>query len=216
MSCRLVIFLSATGLVAASSNQYTRCISSSECTSAPFTVCGAVPVGGGRQYCVMNLTVSKATSPRKCPVPYPEGNECCKDADCSNSTRVGACDSWPGVPYCGGPVPMPKNKCIYPECTSTTNCGTGSVCVQAGAFTQHSARCIVGECSEDSNCQARAGGRCLPFFQPVSYCGSFYGFFCTYTGDDCGDNTDCDKDKVCSYDKAAGKTSCVTPTPPPP
>eukprot|EP00052_Salpingoeca_macrocollata_P006210 m.52206 g.52206 ORF g.52206 m.52206 type:complete len:154 (-) comp15308_c0_seq2:61-522(-) len=122
------------------------------------------------------------------------------------------CLPYPGEVECGGPPPPPENECYQPVCGAGMPCPAGQACVPGGAFGKKLNTCIPADCHYDSDCTARAGGRCFPFFF-YTYC--FPALHCHYQGDACAVDADCsDPTKSCRWQD--NKPQCLPPMPPPP
>lgn len=112
---------------------------------------------------------------------------CCQSEDCADGPG-GKCLS--GIPfYCSGPPPPMANLCTYDECGPQQPCAANQLCLPARAFGEPARRCVEAECRDDQGCTSRAGGRCLPFFQPCR--GRLDGFYCVYPDSPCDEDGDC-------------------------
>ena len=83
----------------------------------------------------------------------------------------------------------------------------------AGPFGFVIAACVPAQCLVDSDCNARAGGECLPFFSSCD--GGIFG--CHYPGDPCRTDADCPGARfpeVCTPQPGQG-TLCVESPPRP-
>lgn len=111
-------------------------------------------------------------------------DECCNAAECQGA----GCFYGP-LFYCGGARPEERNVCVDHECAADDDCGATALCIPAGAFGEYHNRCAQGDCRFDADCGARAGGACLPFFDPCNR--RLSGFHCAYPDSACRADGDC-------------------------
>jgi hypothetical protein len=172
---------------------------------------------GGWNTCQI-LAPPEATS---CMPPGGPGmDQCCLSGDCTGGMN-GGCFAGP-LYFCGGAPPLPGNVCVYDECIDGQPCPASSpgligYCLPKGAFGEVRSRCSQNECLYDSQCQSRAGGQCLPFFDPCN--GRFQAFYCTYDDSVCRTDQDCQGqvmsgEPYCTSD-GDGHTRCEGFFPPP-
>lgn len=121
-------------------------------------------------------------------------DECCAAVPCTSLTDH--CVLSPSVPYCGGVQMIEHNVCASDQCASDSEC-TGGVCLPAGILGRKVRACITASCQSDADCDAMAGGSCVPVIDGC--CGAVVGLFCNYSTDapcrrdgDCGSNEFCD------------------------
>ena len=185
--------------------EHGECNSPADCGGLP---CVRVPDEPGGYWICTTRPLDEATS---CTSPYPEYDECCTSAECTGG-RNGACFyTSTFTPYCGGPMPLDHNMCVYDECMSDSECdspspGASALCMPANTYGWPRSRCAWGTCKTASDCTAAPGGYCAPL---EDYCcpSHIQGFFCIYPGN-CDSNGDCTDYDACIGDWVTGGTRC--------
>ncbi len=183
--------------------EHGECTSSADCDGLP---CIRVPDEPGGYWLCQSPPRDEAT---ECNSPYPEYDQCCTSADCTEGRHGGCFFTADFSIYCGGPEPLPANVCLYDECMSDAECAasdTGRFCLPADLFGWPRRRCAWGTCKLDTDCTREPGGYCAPL---PDYCcpGHIQGFFCIYPGA-CATQDDCDGWEACMGDWSTGGTIC--------
>jgi hypothetical protein len=133
------------------------------------------------------------------------GVACTTDAECASVTPNAVPD------HCF------HGSCSPDQCTSDSDCASGTLCSCAGATRGYAGQspgnvCIPADCRVDSDCGP--GGYCSPTVS--SGCGSFYGvqgYYCHRAGDACMNDEDCGGDggmgtPYCAFDPSVGQWAC--------
>jgi hypothetical protein len=183
--------------------EHGECRTSADCDGRP---CIRVPDRPGGHWLCKSAPHDEAT---ECISPYPEMDECCTSAECTDGMRGGCFYTDDITVYCGGPEPIDHNVCIYDECMTAGDCvaeGRGTICLPADLFGWPRRRCVSGTCRVDADCTAAAGGDCAPI---TDYCcrNHLQGFFCVYPGA-CSAHEDCPGGEACVGDFETGGTYC--------
>ncbi len=156
------------------------CTQDADC---PGGACQPFPVDGSPCLCV-----GPAPDPQLNPCfNGPGEGECCADGDCGDGRVCQAAFYGAQNDYCGGAAPPDFNQCAGDGCSTHADCGAGRVCVPGGVFGHVYAACRPAGCLVDADCDVRAGGECLPFFERCHVA----GFGCYYEGDPCRTSRDC-------------------------
>jgi hypothetical protein len=172
----------ATGGTAGSAENSGECTTDGDCNGG---TCVELSPGG---YRVCQQPVTEATQ-----CISSGADECCDSSECS----AGKCYAFPLTPYCGGAQPVPHNVCGSDQCTSGSACVTSGsgVCVPAGVWSYQVAACMTVACFKDSECQAEAGGKCLPLAD--SCCSAVSGLYCAYPSNSCKGDGGCGSNEHC-------------------
>ena len=71
------------------------------------------------------------------------------------------------IDYCGGPAPEQANMCVVQECAQDSDCGAGTVCLDAGVLGRITGSCIPAFCTQDSECSG-LDARCSLVYDGVT------------------------------------------------
>jgi len=172
------------------------CVTSADCGGAP---CLELVPGG---FDVCDATPQEVT---ECIGPKGDDDECCDSSECAGATCYASGD----LPYCGGAMPIPRNRCIGDECGADLDCAGGAtdaICAPAGAFGQPGRACVQAYCRTNADCTDEPNGYCAPILNPC--CNSVLGLACVYPSG-CRRDSDC-ANGHCDLDTATGRGVCKT------
>jgi hypothetical protein len=138
-------------------------------------------------------------------VPCVDG--CCDSAQCEGAARCQGAGLDAQDALCGEALEPADNACAPERCNHDVDCGVGQTCIRPGEWGHVRSACVLARCTEDAQCDARAGGQCLGFFTPCYT----RGFACAYPDDPCRADADCPDrggPRVCLPVEGGG-TECV-------
>jgi hypothetical protein len=137
---------------------------------------------------------------------------CTSDSQCPATNDAG----WTNgrcTPFDQTGVQVGCPSCQYDQCSTDSQCGTGSVCecggdVVNGGPGRYANACLTGNCQVDSDCGS--GGYCSPDVGP---CGQgTIGYYCHTADDQCDNDSDCQNSPsggLCVYDMSMKIWDCL-------
>jgi hypothetical protein len=106
-------------------------------------------------------------------------------------------------------------RCTYDDCFSDADCpgfdgGRAGVCACKNGFRSDNNVCLyAGNCRTDADC---GGGYCSPTLGQCGRYGTFVGYYCHTSADECTDDADCaaTPNAYCAWSELKGHWACST------